>query len=126
MPQPVSESLAAFVRSRLPSMDQIEIVLLLRRESGRAWSSPEVSDRLGTPPESTAMRLFLLASNGVLNFEGGGGVPRYRYVGEGEVESLVAQLAQEHESNRPALFEVVGETGRDQIRSFADAFKLKK
>ena len=75
MASALSEPLERLLRERLPSMEQVEIVLLLRADRSRAWSAPEVTQSLGTPPESTAMRLFLLASNGVVMLESGG-MPR--------------------------------------------------
>lgn len=102
----------------------MEIVLLLRRDP-RGWTAPEVSAQLGTPPESTAMRLFLLASNAIVTFEGSG-VPRYRYTPSPDVEPLLQELETIHRDNPEALQQVVGGTGRDPLRSFADAFKLKK
>ena len=122
----LSEPLEQFVRTRLPSIEQVEIVLLLRRDASRAWSAPEVSQELSTPPESTAMRLFLLASNGILAFEGGG-IPRYRYAAsDAATDELVNELALARDENRDALYAVVGRPNTDPIRSFADAFKLKR
>jgi hypothetical protein len=127
VPSTLSDPLIRFVRDRLPSLEQVEIVLLLRADPTRAWSAPEVSDRLGTPGESTAMRLFLLASNGVLVFDGTGGVPRYRYGGaDAATDALVSELAQAYEQQREAVYELIGTPTRDPIRSFSDAFKLKK
>lgn len=120
----LSENLERFIRERLPSTEQIEIVLLLRADPERAWSAPEVSQQLGTPPESTAMRLFLLASNGIVAFDGSGGVPRYRYTGGDE--ALMTELAQVYESRPGVVYDIVGAPARDPLRSFADAFKLKK
>jgi hypothetical protein len=125
VPPSLSESLQRFVRERLPSFEQVEIVLLLRSDRARAWSAPEVSERLGTPPESTAMRLFLLASNGVVAFEGGG-IPRYRYAADASLEALFDELAEAHAQRRDALVALVGGAPVDPLRSFADAFKLKK
>lgn len=122
----ISDNLERFIRERLPSVEQIEIVLLLRRDNTRAWSAPEVAEQLGTPPESTAMRLFLLASNGILSFEGSG-VPRYRFeTSDPAFDSLLVELEQVYNERRDALFELVGAPARDPVRSFADAFKLKK
>lgn len=122
----VPEHLERFIRERLPSIEQVEIVLLLRGDPSHAWSALEVSEKLGTPPESTAMRLFLLASNGVLTFESSG-VPRYRYAAvDPATDALVNELAQAHDERRDALYELVGAPTRDPLRSFADAFKLKK
>lgn len=122
MPSTLSEPLQRFVRERLPSLEQIEIVLLLRGDRTRTWSAPEVSQSLATPPESTAMRLFLLASNGVVSFEGG----RYRAASNAEDEPLLDELVEAYAQNRGALNALVGGQPADPLRSFADAFKLKK
>ena len=101
-------------------------MILLRKDPTRAWTALEVADNLATPPESTAMRLFLLASNGVLAFESAG-VPKYRYAAaDPATDQLVTELAQTYDEQRAALYELVGATTRDPLRSFADAFKLKK
>lgn len=126
MASTVPEHLQRFIRERLPSLEQIEIVILLRNDPSRAWTALEVSEKLGTPPESTAMRLFLLASNGVLAFESSG-VPKYRYAAaDPATDQLVTELARLFEEQRDALYELVGAPTRDPLRSFADAFKLKK
>ena len=77
------------------------------------------------PPESAAMRLFLLASSGLLSFEPSG-VPRYRYAaGDAETEVIVTELAVVYGEDRQAVAAIVG-APPDPLRSFADAFKFKK
>ena len=126
MPSVISPELEQFLRERLPSIEQIEIVLLLREDPARSWTAPEVAGKLGTPPESTAMRLFLLASGGFLSFEGAG-VPRYHYACvEADCRTRVDELAEMYTANRAAFVGIVEGANRDPIRSFADAFKLKK
>lgn len=121
----VSESLQAFLQQRLASIEQIEIVLLLRGDRARSWSAPEVAAELAMPPESAAMRLFLLASSGLLLFEPAG-VPRYRYAGgDPDTDALIGELAEIYPNNKGAIGAVIG-APVDPIRSFADAFKLKK
>ena len=72
------------------------------------------------------MRLFLLASAGLIAFEASG-IPRYRYAGlDPETDSLVQELAKVYADDRGAVAAVVQVDSRDPIRSFADAFKLKK
>ena len=126
MASALSETLERFIRERLPSTEQIDIVLLLRADRERSWSAPEVSRQLGTPPESTAMRLFLLASNGVVAFDGAGGIPRYRYTANAESNALIEELAAVYETRPGDVYDIVGTPTRDPLRSFADAFKLKK
>jgi hypothetical protein len=122
LPSPLSEPVARFVRERLPSVEQIDIVLLLRDDRERAWTAPEVAAKLAMPPESTAMRLFLLASNGVVAMESSG-MPRYRYAAG--FEELIDELADVYTTNREALTPIIGGPP-DPLRSFADAFKLKR
>jgi hypothetical protein len=122
----ISPPLRLFLEQRLSSFDQLEVVLLLRREPGRAWTAPEVSKALGTAPEPAAMRLFLLASAGLITFEPSG-VPKYRYTpGDSETESLLDELTSVYERDRSAISTIVGAPPPDPLRSFADAFKWKK
>lgn len=121
----VSSDLERLIRDRLPSIEQIDIVLLLRRNRERAWTAPEVSRELGTPPESTAMRLFLLASNGIVLFEGSG-VPAYRYAATGGDEPLLDELASIRTKNPEALIGIAEGASIDPVRSFADAFRVKR
>ena len=120
-----STALRNFLQQRLTSIDQIEIVLLLMRDPARAWTAPEVARAVDTPQESAAMRLFLLASGGLIVFEAAG-MPQYRYArGNTEVDALLAELAELYGSDRGAVAALVG-APPDPLRSFADAFKLKK
>lgn len=121
----VSEELREFLEQRLSSIEQIEITLLLRRERDRSFSAPEVATALGMPPESAAMRLFLLASGGLLLFEASG-VPRYRYAAsDAATDALLGELQTAYSDAPGAVRALVG-APPDPIRSFADAFKLKK
>jgi hypothetical protein len=128
-PQPAlaspSHALETLLQQRLTSVDQIEIVLLLMRDPSRAWTAPEVAAALRTPPESAAMRLFLLASTGLITFEAAG-MPKYRYAGgDAAPEAVLSELARLYESDRAVVAALVG-APPDPLRSFADAFKLKK
>ena len=125
MPVTPSAALRNFLQQRLSSIDQIDIVLLLMRDPARAWTAPEVAAALGTAPESAAMRLFLLASSGLLVFEPAG-MPKYRFApADGQTQALLTELAEVYETDRDAVAALVG-APPDPLRSFADAFKLKK
>lgn len=122
----LSEPLQAFLRERLASFEQVEIVLLLRSDPERSWTAPEVAGALRSAPESAAMRLFLLASNGLVQFEAAG-VPRYRFAGhDPETSRILGELADACAHNRPGVAEFLGAPPADPIKSFSDAFKLKK
>lgn len=121
----VSERLKAFLGQRLSSLDQIEVVMLLRADPARSWTAPEVAAALGTAPEPAAMRLFLLASGGLIAFEPRA-IPRYRYASvDEETNSMLQELSEVLAADRDAVMAAVAPP-RDPIRSFSDAFKLKK
>lgn len=121
----VSEQLKAFLEQRLSSLDQMEVVMLLRADPARSWTAPEVASALRTAPESAAMRLFLLASGGLIAFEPSA-IPRYRYASvDDETNSMLQELSDVLTANREAVLAAL-ESPRDPIRSFSDAFKLKK
>jgi len=72
------------------------------------------------------MRLFLLASGGLISFEAAG-IPRYRYVaGDAETHALLGELGEVYAADRNAIASLIGGPPADPLRSFADAFKLKK
>lgn len=120
-----SAALRNFLQQRLTSIDQVAIVVLLMRDPARAWTAPEVAAAVGTPQESAAMRLFLLASAGLVALEAAG-MPKYRYApGDAQTRALLTELAEVYETNRDALAELLG-APIDPLRSFADAFRLKK
>ena len=121
----VSERLKAFLEQRLSTSDHIAVVMLLRADPARSWTAPEVAAALGTAPETAAMRLFLLASGGLIAFEPSA-IPRYRFVsGDPETNEMLQELSEVLTTNREAVMTAV-ESPRDPIRSFSDAFKLKK
>jgi hypothetical protein len=120
----VSERLKAFLGQRLSSLDQIEVVMLLRADPARSWTAPEVAGALGTAPETAAMRLFLLASGGLIAFEPSA-IPRYRYAAvDAETTAMLEELSGVLSTNRDAVLTAI-ESPRDPIRSFSDAFKWK-
>lgn len=124
---PITQELRAFLNGRLTSEDQIEIVLLLRANPSRSWTAPEVAETLHVAPESTAMRLFLLASQGLIVFEPSG-VPRYRYAGaDAATDRMLQELQSAWATSRQEVLQAINAAATaDPLQSFADAFKLKK
>jgi hypothetical protein len=99
--------------------------MLLRSDPARSWTAPEVAAALGSAPESAAMRLFLLASGGLIAFEPSA-IPRYRYATvDADTDAMLQELSEALSEHRDAVIAAV-QSPRDPIRSFSDAFKLKK
>ena len=121
----IGPELRTFLKQRFSSADQIAIVLLLFQDPKRSWTALEVAAALSMAPESTAMRLFLLASAGLIAFEPDS-VPRYRYTAMDDVaDRLLRELAAAYADGSEQVLRVIDTARPDPLRTFADAFKLK-
>jgi hypothetical protein len=116
----------SFVSEYLSSAEQLEVLLLLHAEPDRSFSAAEVSQRVYTVPAAALLRLDELATAGLL--AGDGGIdPRYHYApASPAVRSRVDALARAYAANRVAVVRLIYEVPRDPVRSFADAFRLRK
>jgi hypothetical protein len=117
IPEPVRRLVADHVKS----VEQLEVLLLLRREAGRDWDGPETSAALQTTPESAGRCLEHAAASGFATESGG----RYRYAASGGVARTVDELADAYAKRRHAVIAMIFESPSDAVQSFADAFRLR-
>jgi hypothetical protein len=68
----------AFIHEQLFSVEELEVLLLLKLQPHRQWTVREVSDELRSTTWSVALRLFDLHSRGFLQVEPST-EPTYRY-----------------------------------------------
>ena len=100
--------------------------LLLHRTADRGWTPAEVAAELDMAPQSAGMRLFLLASSGLLG-AGGGAEAVYQYVADPALDALAAALAAAYADSPDQIHALVTDAPRpDPAKQFADAFRLKK
>jgi hypothetical protein len=118
--------LAEFLISKFTAIEQVDVFVLLFRSPERVWSSQEVATALGVAPQSAGMRLYLLASAGLLAASGGGAAVQYRYAPDPALDALGRAIANAHKADRSAVAAVVSPPADSAARLFADAFRLKK
>jgi hypothetical protein len=100
--------------------------VLLYRESDRTWSPAEVADELKIAPQSAGMRLFLLASAGLLSSSGSPDL-RYGYAADEALDHWARLIAEAWKRDRRGLYALVpGGQASDPAKQFADAFKVRK
>jgi DNA-binding IclR family transcriptional regulator len=99
------------------------VLLLLHRRPDRAWSPAELSAELKTTPESVAGRLAALERDGLV--EGSDGSFRF---GAGPRAAAVGEVASCYATHRVAMIETIFSVDRqfDALRSFADAFRVRR
>ncbi len=113
----------AFLLQHIDSLEQLEVLLLLRR-LGKAASAPQVAAELRIQPDSTRGRLENLSSRGLLEVDVGNS--HYRYAPRTpELDQAVSGLATAYAERRVTVINLIATKHLERIRTFADAFKLR-
>ncbi len=120
MDRHISTRLRSFIGRNISSFEQVEILLLLRRSSARAWSVDEISNELRSSLNSVRARIAQLSRAKLVEKQNDG---RFTYV-TGSEEEAVADLEYEYENRRVRLIEAIFSRPVDSARFFADAFRL--
>jgi hypothetical protein len=116
----------SFITDHINSVEQLEVLLLLRRGADKEWNAAAVSQLLYTPPEAAARRLADLAALGLLAVSTID-EPFYRYQpGTREQAALVGRLAQLYEERRVSVISLIYSKPNENVQAFADAFRLRK
>jgi hypothetical protein len=123
-----SDEFCRFLRAVVPSVDAAELLLLLERESARWWSAQEAAEALAPAvrlKESDIARYFASFQAGGLIAAGPDKRVQYR-PGHSGIEVHVATLAQAYRERPVTLIRVIYALRDSNIKSFADAFRLKR
>jgi len=119
----ISPGLRAFIARHINSVEQVEALLLLRRTRPRAWNAERLAAELRTSVMSAEQRLHDLASRGLIERRQGD----YVYAPESaELEDRVEELADAYVTYRYTIIELIFAKPMDNIRSLAQAFRLRK
>ena len=125
-----AESLPASVRQLLSrhikSVEQLEVLLLLRSNSQRAWTASQVYDVVRSSQCSIQARLQTFVTEGFVA-EDKGPPQTFRFAPKDQnLQSAVDQTAAAYQTSRVRVIEAIFAPEADPVQSFADAFKLRK
>lgn len=122
----IPEIVRRFIAERIESAELLETLLLVHSDAGREWSPEEVAGSIYTVPASATRRLEQLVDMGLAS-SNGAPEPRYRYAPSTEqLRTEVDALADAYRKQRVAVINLIYSTPPDPLRSFADAFKLRR
>ncbi len=120
------EEVQRFIVDNLSSVEELEVLLLLRSRPDKEWNAAEVSQALYTQPAAAAMRLNDLRSHGLLTSRKEAS-ELYRYHPRtADLEPLVSRLSEAYRERRVAVITLIYSKASSQVQAFADAFKLRK
>jgi hypothetical protein len=121
----ISQEVRALIAERIDSLVQLEVLLLLRAAPDRPWTAAEVAQALRIDPTWATGQLGDLAARGLL---ASADVPgAYRYApATPELVRAVTQLEKDYAERRVTVITLIFSKPVDKLRSFADAFRLRK
>lgn len=124
---PIPTELAQFIQEHVSSLEQIEVMFLLRDTPTREWRADEVSRQLGSSLMSIGRRLEHLAEARFLKVRHTERGPVYQYGPESEeMAALIDAAAKLYKERRLAVIDLVYGRPESDLRAFSDAFMLKK
>jgi hypothetical protein len=115
-----------FLAAHIDSVEQLEVLLLLRQASDQTWTADAVAKVLYSQPASVARRLVSLARHQLLD-EKPGAPPTYRYAPTpASRDAVVRWLAEVYRERRVAVITAIASRPMDNVRAFSDAFLFRK
>lgn len=114
---------AHLIRQHIESVLQLEILLLLHG-TGAAWTLSEIAGELRVDEPAILRWLDDLVRRGLVMASGGPGAA-YQLNPRSDVVAVRA-LADAYRERRVAVISAIFERPSDAVRSFADAFRLRK
>lgn len=122
----MSEALREFILKSIDSMGLVEVLLMLYRDRQREWTAEEASRELRSSVNSVNTHVRRLRELGFACDRTGGA--RFGYCAPSEeLGALMPELAEVYNARRNSLIDFIyRDRSRDEIQSFADAFKWRK
>jgi hypothetical protein len=121
------ENIRHFIADHIGSVSELETLLLLRHRSDQAWTAAAVAREMYVPVETAATHLSRFASVGLLTLSAGPDGPAYSYAPRSaELDKLTGALADLYRERRVAVISLIYSGPIEKVRSFADAFRLRR
>jgi hypothetical protein len=112
-----------FIAAEIESVEQLEVLLLLRGAPDKGWTAKEVARALVSQPESAADWLDRMEGRGLLHRDG----DSYRYApADPEVAESIDGLAESYARYRVAVIGLIFSKPSERVTFFADAFRIRR
>ncbi|WP_433930478.1 hypothetical protein AB3662_41120 [Sorangium cellulosum] len=117
-----------FLGAHISSIEELEVLLLMRRTAEREWSAAAMAREIGSSKMSIQDRFGGLASRGLLVAREDGEDIVYRYApADDDTRRTIDDLAQAYKERRLSVINHIYATPPpSDIQSFSDAFRITK
>lgn len=122
----LKDEIKQFIGRYIRSISHLEAMLFLYKRKGHEFSYDAIASELRTNPEYAKQQLEELANSGLLRR-----CPKtadcYLYEGGSpDLDEVLQQIDSDYSRHRLAIIDLLYNQPLDKIKSFADAFKIKK
>lgn len=118
------DDVARFLHQHIDSVEQLEVLLLVRFSPGRSWSPEDMARELYSHPTSIAQRFQSLLGRGLLRESAPG---HYQYAPRStDLDRLVAHLAETYRERRVAVISLIASKPMENVKAFSDAFRIRR
>ena len=119
----VPSDVRQFLVENIRSIEQLEILLLLRASSDRSWTAREVYQRVMTNETSVQESLGKLHDQRLVQVED---ESDYRFVSSAETHDVLEKLASLYKEKPARIIYALYGPQRSELDAFAQAFKLRQ
>jgi hypothetical protein len=120
----IESEIRNFISRYIDSVEQLEILLLLRNAGDKQWTAAEINDRLQSNLSSIQSRLkglcdlkFIMCTQNVF---------QYQKTKDPDMERILDKLAHVYKEKRNRIIEIIFSKPQDKLRDFSDAFRIRK
>jgi hypothetical protein len=117
----ISVELKNFIRRHIHSITLLDVLFFLKHRDQKAWTPQEVSVEMRSNPAYARSQMEELVAMGLVQCEGSA----YRYH-QSEMSQIADKLEILYNSRRSTVMNYIYSQPIDNIRDFANAFKIKK
>lgn len=119
------EEVRRLIAEHIVSVEQLEVLLLLRDGQQREWTAEAVSEHIRTSSSSASHRLADLHRRGFLA-QSEGEPPRYRYAPDERSTKAVDSLARSYNESKYSVIELIFSKPIENLRVYSNAFRFRK
>lgn len=121
-PDDVPAAARRLIDQHIHSVEQLEVLLLLRATPGKAWTVDEVARAVVSQRDTAGQRLQDLSARRLIRRDG----DTFTYGPDAETDRAVGELAAAYASRRTKVVGLIFSKPSDAVLGFSDAFRLRR
>ncbi len=123
----IPSEVATFVQTSFSSVEELELLMVLHARPDQGWTPEALAKELGSTPGSIIRRASGFAALGIIAPFPGVGSPNIAYApATTALAEALHAVVLAYRQRRIAMITLIYEKPHDPLRSFSDAFRLRK